>query len=176
MNWSNAHFEHLSRRVKLGKNVFLAPNAVVIGDVELGDNVSVWYQAVIRADHDRIIIGENTNVQDGTVFHVDEGVPVRVGANCVIGHAAIVHGATIGDGCLIGMRATIMNHAKVGKGCIIGAHALVTEGMEVPDFCLVLGTPGKVIKQLPDDQVADIQSGVRTYKAEALRYLSGHGG
>lgn len=167
----NQHFEDLKAQVKLGQQVFIAPNATVIGDVTLGDQVSVWYNAVVRADHASIKIGARTNVQDGAIMHVDENIPVKIGMNNVIGHAAIIHGATIGNGCLIGMRATIMNNATIGDGCIIGAHALVTERMEVPDHSLVLGMPGKIVKSLDIDTVKRIQDGVSNYITEAARYL-----
>lgn len=129
---------------------FIAPSATVIGDVSLGEDVSVWYSAVIRADVEKIIIGNKTNIQDGCVLHADFGEPTIIGEGVTVGHGAIVHGATVGDFSLIGMRATVLNRAKIGKFCIIGAHALVTEGMEVPDFSMVLGTPGKIVKQLPE--------------------------
>lgn len=129
---------------------FIASSATVIGDVSLGEDVSVWYSAVIRADVEKIIIGNKTNIQDGCVLHADFGEPTIIGEGVTVGHGAIVHGATVGDYSLIGMRATVLNRAKIGKFCIIGAHALVTEGMEVPDFSMVLGTPGKIVKQLPE--------------------------
>lgn len=130
--------------------VFIAPTATIIGDVSLGEDVSVWYSAVIRADVEKIIVGNKTNIQDGCVLHADFGEPTIIGEGVTVGHGAIVHGATVGDFSLIGMRATVLNRAKIGKFCIIGAHALVTEGMEVPDFSMVLGTPGKIVKQLPE--------------------------
>lgn len=131
------------------KTVFIASSASVMGQVSLGEQASVWYGAVIRADVEKIIIGHRTNIQDTAVLHADEGSPTIIGDDVTVGHGAIVHGATVGDGSLIGMRATILNNAKIGKFCIIGAHALVTEGMEVPDFSMVLGTPGKVVKSFP---------------------------
>ncbi|MCU0341976.1 MAG: gamma carbonic anhydrase family protein [Spirosomaceae bacterium] len=133
-----------------GTSVFIAPNASVMGDVTLGDHASVWYGAVIRADVEKIVIGHRTNIQDNAVLHADYGEPTLIGDNVTIGHGAIVHGATVGEGSLVGMRATILNRAKIGRYCIIGAHTLVTEGMEVPDFSMVLGTPGKIVKQLPE--------------------------
>ncbi len=157
--------------VTTGQEVFIAPGAVVIGRVHLGDFSSVWYHAVIRADHDSIHIGAYTNIQDGCILHVDEGVPLTVGTRNVIGHGAILHGCTIGDGNLIGMRATIMNHAVIGNGCIIGAHALVTEGMQIPDHSLVLGAPARIVKTLTPEKVAAIQAGVESYADEAARYL-----
>ncbi len=128
------------------KAIFIASSASVMGRVSFGEQVSVWYGAVIRADVEKITIGHRSNIQDNAVLHADEGAPTIIGDDVTVGHGAIVHGATVGDGSLIGMRATILNNAKIGKFCIIGAHALVTEGMEVPDFSMVLGTPGKVLK------------------------------
>lgn len=133
---------------------FIAKNATVIGDVTIGEDSSVWYTAVIRADVEKIIVGNRTNIQDGAILHADFGEPTIIGDNVTIGHGAIVHGASVGDGSLIGMRATVLNRAKIGKFCIIGAHALVTEGMEVPDYSMVLGMPAKIVKQLPEN-IAD---------------------
>ncbi len=168
----NKYFEDLSAKVKKGKDVFIANTATVIGDIELGDNVSIWYGAVLRSDLDKMIIGERTNIQDGCVFHVDPGMPITVGKGNVIGHGAILHGCTIGNNNLIGMRATIMNGAKIGNGCVIGAHALVTENMVVPDFSMVLGSPGKITKTLPPEIIQLIKLGEDEYVHEALKYLS----
>jgi carbonic anhydrase/acetyltransferase-like protein (isoleucine patch superfamily) len=126
---------------KTMEKVFVAPNASVMGDVTFGKGVSVWYGAVIRADVEKIIIGDNTNIQDTAVLHADPGDPTIIGESVTVGHGAIVHGAVVGDGSLIGMRATVLNKAKIGKGCIIGAHALVTEKMEIPDYSLAVGVP-----------------------------------
>lgn len=168
----NPYYRQLQDRVKVGKNVFIAHTAIVIGDVELGDFSSVWYGAVVRADFDRIRIGNRTNVQEGVVMHVDKGKPIEVGNDVIIGHGAMIHGCTIGDACLIGMRATVMNGAKIGKGCIIGAGALVTENTIIPDFSMVLGMPAKVTKTLPEQVVALVEQGAAAYIAEASRYLA----
>jgi len=171
----NSYFNKLQNQVKKGKDVFIANNATVIGDVELDNNVSIWYNAVLRADHAKIKVGKNTNIQDGSVVHVDEGVPCSIGSNNVVGHLALLHGCTIGNNNLIGMRSTIMNNATIGNCCIIGAHALVTENMVIPDFSMVLGVPGKIIKQLPEHIKESILKGVEVYKHEALRYLQSEG-
>lgn len=163
--------EELKAKVKTGKNVFIAPNATLMGDITLGDNVSVWYGAIMRADMDRIIIGDRTNIQDGVIFHTDPNMPITVGKENIIGHGAIVHGCTIGDNNLIGIRSTILNKAKVGNFCVIGAHALVTEDMVVPDFSMVLGSPGKVVKTLPDAVIEKLKWGAAVYVHEALKYL-----
>lgn len=161
----------LQAQVKVGKDVFIAPNATVLGNVTLGDNVSVWYGAIMRADMDRIIVGDRTNIQDGVIFHTDPGMTIRVGKENIIGHGAIVHGCTIGDNNLIGIRATILNRAKIGNCCIIGAHALVTEDMEVPDYSMVLGSPGKVVKTLPQEAIDKLKLGAAVYMHEAMKYL-----
>lgn len=152
---------------------FIAKNASVMGKVTLGEDVSVWYGAVIRADVEEITIGNRTNIQDTAVIHADPGDPSRIGHDVTIGHGAIVHGATVDDFSLIGMRATILNKAKVGKFCIIGAHALVTEGMEIPDYSLAVGAPAKVIRQLTPEQAERLKLSSEHYVEMAKRHLSG---
>ena len=127
---------------------WVAPDAAVIGRVRLGRNASVWFGAVLRGDNELIVVGENSNVQDHCVLHTDMGAPLTIGANCTIGHRAILHGCTVGDNSLIGMGATILNHAVIGRNCLIGANTLVTEGKQIPDGSLVLGSPGKVVRRL----------------------------
>lgn len=138
----------------MGKNTYIAPGAAVLGDVVLGDRASVWFNAVIRADKRRIIIGEDTNVQDNCVIHVETNTDVTIGNGVSIGHGAIVHGCTIGDNTLVGMGAIILNHAVIGKNCIIGAGALVTEGTVVPDNSVVIGQPGRVRRQVTSEEIA----------------------
>ncbi len=167
------YVEKLEAKVKKGKQVFIAPNATVIGDVTLGDNASVWYQAVIRGDSDSIRIGYRTNIQDGSIIHVDPDVPVDIGHDVILGHAAIVHGATIGNHSLIGMRATVLNHAKIGNFCIVGAHSLVTENKTFPDYSLIMGSPAKVVRQLTDEEIAKVKQNAETYVQKGLEYL-GH--
>lgn len=133
-------------------SVFIAPTAAVMGRVTFGQDASVWYGAVVRADVEEIRIGARSNIQDTAVLHADPGQPCVIGADVTVGHGAIVHGATVGDGSLIGMRATVLNRARIGRFCLIGAHALVTEGMEIPDYSMVLGSPGKIVRQLDPDQ------------------------
>lgn len=125
---------------------WVAPDARVIGQVVLKENASVWYTAVVRGDVDLIEIGEDTNIQDGSVLHTDYGFPMRIGKGVTVGHQVMLHGCTIGDYSLIGIGATILNGAKIGRNCIIGAHALIPEGKEIPDNSLVLGMPGRVIR------------------------------
>ena len=135
-------------------DVWIAPGAHVIGNVHLGTGVSVWFGSVLRGDNEPISIGAGTNLQEQTVIHTDPGFPCTIGDNCTIGHKAMLHGCSIGEATLIGMGATVLNGAKIGKGCLIGAGALVTEGKEIPDFSLVMGMPGKVIRETTDEQRA----------------------
>ena len=134
-----------------GEN-WVAPNATIIGDVTLEKNTSIWFNAVLRGDIENIHIGEGSNVQDGSVLHTDPGCPLKVGKNVTIGHLVMLHGCTIGDNSLIGIGAVILNKAKIGKNCIIGAKALITENKIIPDNSLVVGSPGKVIREVTDDE------------------------
>ena len=164
--------EQLAAQVVKGREVFIADTARVLGKITLEDNVSVWFGAVIRGDNDTIHIGARTNIQAGCILHVDHHQPIRIGGDNVIGHGAMIHGATIGSYNLIGMGATILNGAVIGNGCIIGAHALVTERMVVPDGSMVLGMPGKVAKVLPVEAVKQgVLIGVEEYVHEARKYL-----
>ena len=143
--------------------------AVVLGRVELGEDVSVWPTAVIRGDVERIVIGARSNVQDGAVIHADEGIPTMIGSDCVIGHRAVVHGTVLEDGVLVGMGAVLLNRVHVGAGSIIGAGAVLTEGTQVPPGSLVLGVPGKVVRQLTPEQQARIVENASRY-AELKEY------
>ena len=159
--------------MRRGKEVFIAPNATIISKVQLGDESSVWFGAILRGDGDNIRIGARSNIQDGCIVHVDPGMPVTIGEDVVVGHGAIIHGATVGDSSLIGMRATLLNGVKVGKGCIIGAHSLLTEGTEIPDYSMVMGVPGKVVKQLSPEAAEKIKENAARYVALGKRYLAG---
>ena len=132
-------------------NYWVAPDAQVMGNIVLKENASVWFGAVLRGDNDPIVIGENSNVQDGAAMHTDIGCPLTLGANVTVGHQAMLHGCTVGDNSLIGIGATVLNGAKIGRNCLIGAHALVGEGKEIPDNSMVLGMPGKVVRELGED-------------------------
>jgi len=145
---------------------YVHESAVIIGNVTLGRDASVWPTAVLRGDNDSIVIGDETNVQDGTIVHVDPGVPVRVGNRVTIGHRAVIHGCTIEDDCLIGIGAIVLNGAVIGTGSMIGAGAVVPEGMIVPPGSLVLGVPGKVVRQVDDALRARIERGWRAYVAK----------
>src|SRR5512132_2476642 len=127
---------------------WIAPTAVVIGDVRLAHNASVWWQAVLRGDNEPISLGENANVQDGCVLHADPGFPLTIGKDVTVGHLAMLHGCTIGDNCLIGIGAVILNGAVIGRNCLIGAKALIPEGKGIPENSLVMGAPGKAVRQL----------------------------
>ena len=158
---------------ELGEGVWIAPGAHVVGKVTLGAGASVWFGATMRGDNERINIGRGTNVQENCVLHTDMGFPLTVGADCTIGHKAMLHGCTIGDGTLIGMSATVLNGARIGRFCLIGAGALVTEGMEIPDFSLVVGAPGKVIRQLDEAAQARLLASAAHYRAQAARFRDG---
>jgi carbonic anhydrase/acetyltransferase-like protein (isoleucine patch superfamily) len=149
---------------------FIHPTAVVTGNVTLGARVSVWPTAVLRGDSDAIEIGDDSNVQDGTIVHVDDGIPTRIGKRVAIGHRAIVHGATIEDDCLIAMGAILLNRVHVGTGSIVGAGAVCREGMRIPPNSLVLGVPGKVVRQTTDADRDRIRHTVESYIALQQRY------
>ncbi|WP_426417155.1 gamma carbonic anhydrase family protein [Aestuariirhabdus sp. LZHN29] len=149
---------------------FIADTATLIGSVRLEANASVWFNAVIRGDNELITIGENSNVQDGSVLHTDPGFPLMIGANVTIGHKVMLHGCEIGEGSLVGINAVVLNGARIGRNCIIGANALVPEGKEIPDGSVVMGSPGKVVKQLSDSQQQMLALGARHYVENARRY------
>jgi carbonic anhydrase/acetyltransferase-like protein (isoleucine patch superfamily) len=157
--------------IKKAENVFIAKNATVIGDVELGDNSSVWFGAVLRGDSDKITVGNRSNIQDNAVLHADPGDPCIIGEDCVIGHAAIVHGAKLAHHVLVGMHATVLNNAEIGEYSIIGANALVTAGTKIPPYSLVLGVPAKVVKALGPEVEKQIKDNVDEYVKKAKGYL-----
>ncbi len=157
---------------EIGADVFIHDTAVVIGRVRLGDRASVWPTAVIRGDVEQIVVGSDTNVQDGAVLHADPGMPCTVGDRVTIGHRATVHGCTVGDECLIGIGATVLNGARIGSQSIIGAHALVPEGMEIPPGVLVVGVPAKVRRELTDDERAGLAAQAARYVANAARHAA----
>lgn len=156
---------------KLAGNNFIAPNATLIGNVELKSKASIWFNVVIRADLAKVTIGENANIQDGSILHVDEGFPMSIGNNVTIGHKVMLHGCTIGDESLIGMNAVVLNGAKIGKNCLIGANSLVTENMVVPDGHLVLGSPAKIIKPLDEKTKAMFIASAAHYVENGQRYI-----
>lgn len=146
------------RKVEIrGRDYFIADNAVVIGSVIIHNNVSIWFNAVLRGDHDPITIHEDTNIQDGVIIHADEGVPATIGRGVTVGHQAMLHGCTIGDNSLIGINAVILNDAKIGKNCIIGAACLITQGKEIPDNSMVLGSPGKAVREVTEQEIEELK-------------------
>ena len=152
---------------------WIAPNASVIGNVILKKNASIWFGAVLRGDNEAIIIGENSNIQDNSVLHTDMGKPLTLGANVTVGHKVMLHGCTVGDGSLIGIGAIVLNGARIGRGCLIGAGALITENKEIPDRSLVMGSPGKVVRTLTEEEAAAIAHGAAHYVANWKRYSGG---
>lgn len=152
---------------------WVAASADLIGKVRLRHNTSVWFHAVLRGDNEWIEVGEGSNVQDGAVLHTDMGAPLTIGANCTIGHKAILHGCTIGDNSLIGMGATVLNHVKIGRNCLIGANALIAEGKVIPDNSLVVGAPGKVIRTLDEAAAARLTGSAEGYVRNWKRFAAG---
>ncbi len=149
---------------------WVAPNATLVGKVKLESGASVWFNAVLRGDNELIHIGENSNVQDGTVMHTDMGFPLTIGKGVTIGHNAMLHGCTVGDYSLIGINAVILNGAKIGKNCIIGANSLIGEGKEIPDGSLVMGSPGKVVRELTEPHKKMLEASAAHYVRNAQRY------
>ena len=156
-----------------GEDYWIAPSAVVIGKVKLEKNASVWWNAVLRGDNELITVGENSNVQDGCVLHTDPGFPLTIGKNVTIGHLVMLHGCTIGEGSLVGIGSVILNGAKIGRNCLIGAKTLIGEGKDIPDNSVVLGAPGKVVKQVTPEQAARTAQGTVKYVGNWRRYKAG---
>ena len=155
---------------QLDPSVWIAPNATVIGDVRLAANVSIWWGAVLRGDNDPITIGEGTNIQDGSILHTDDGIPITMGCNITVGHMVMLHGCTVGDGTLVGIKSVVLNGAVIGKNCLIGANTLIPEGKIIPDRSVVMGSPGKVVRELTDEQLARIARNAPHYVQNAQRY------
>lgn len=158
---------------QIAADAWVAPDANLIGKVVLEDESSVWFGCTLRGDNEEIRVGHGSNVQENVVCHTDMGYPLVIGANCTIGHKAMLHGCTIGEGSLVGMGATILNGAKIGKGCLIGAGALITEGKEIPDGSLVMGAPGKVVRELDATALEGLLASAAHYRANARRYAAG---
>ena len=158
---------------RIDADTWVAPDANVIGNVVLEAGASVWFCATLRGDNEEIRVGAGSNLQENVVCHTDPGFPLDIGANCTIGHKAMLHGCTIGDGSLIGMGATVLNGARIGRGCLIGAGALIPEGREIPDFSLVMGMPGKVVRSLDAAAQARLLSSAAHYQARMRRFRDG---
>ena len=156
-----------------GERHFIADNAAVIGSVILEENVSVWFNAVVRGDNETIHIGANSNIQDGAVLHTDPGSPLSIAANVSVGHHAALHGCSIGEGSLIGIKAVVLNHSVIGKNCLIGANTLITERKIIPDNSLVIGSPGKVVRTLTEDEVAALHANAAHYVELMALYRTG---
>jgi carbonic anhydrase/acetyltransferase-like protein (isoleucine patch superfamily) len=152
---------------------YIAHNATVVGNVSVGINASIWFNVVIRGDSERITIGDDSNVQDGAVLHTDPGFEMTLGRGVTVGHKAMLHGCTVGDYSLIGINAVVLNGAKIGKHCIIGANALVTENMVIPDGSLVVGSPGKVKRELPEPQRRGLEMQAQHYVDNGRRFSAG---
>jgi carbonic anhydrase/acetyltransferase-like protein (isoleucine patch superfamily) len=155
---------------EISADSWVAPNAIIIGKVKLEKNSSIWFNAVLRGDIEKIVIGENSNIQDGSVLHTDPGYPLTVGKGVTVGHMVMLHGCEILDDTLIGIGSTILNKAKIGKNCIIGANTLVTENKTIPNNSLVLGSPGKVIRKVTDDEIKVIRENAKHYVKNSKKY------
>lgn len=152
---------------------FVAPNAAVIGDVVLEEGASVWFSVTVRGDSERIVVGAGSNVQDGAVLHADPGYPLVIGPRVTVGHLAMLHGCTVGEGSLIGINAVVLNGAVLGAGCLVAANALVTEGMQVPDGAVVMGSPGKVVRMMEHEQRCALERNAMHYVGNAQRFRAG---
>ncbi|MDQ0023328.1 carbonic anhydrase/acetyltransferase-like protein (isoleucine patch superfamily) [Variovorax paradoxus] len=158
---------------QLGTGAWVADSAEVIGNVQLGENASVWFGAVLRGDNETMTIGRNSNVQDMSMLHSDPGSPLTIGENVTIGHQVMLHGCTIGDNSLIGIQAVVLNNAKIGRNSIVGAGSVVTEGKEFPDNSLIFGSPAKVMRTISDEDAARLRHGSDHYVNNAIRYAKG---
>ncbi len=164
-------YDFEDRNVELrGSEHFIADTATVIGSVILENRSSIWFNAVLRGDNDVIHIGEGSNIQDGSVLHVDPGVPLTVGSGVTVGHMVMLHGCRVGDNSLIGIKSVILNNARVGNNCLIGANTLITEGKEIPDNSLVTGSPGRVVRELTADEISRLKWAADLYVKKIRRY------
>ena len=155
---------------EIDASAYITESANIIGKVKIEANASVWFDVTIRGDNELIVVGENSNVQEGCILHTDPGCPLTIGKNVTIGHQAMLHGCTIGEGSLIGIQAVILNGAKIGKNCLVGAGALVTEGKVFPDNSLIVGSPAKVVRTLTEEAIASMQGNTQHYVARAQQY------
>ncbi len=163
----------VSPRAPSAANYWVAPNAIVIGNVEIGEDASIWFGAVVRGDLDVIRIGAGSNIQDGSVLHTDPGLPLTLGVDCTVGHMAMVHGCTVGGGSLIGIGAIVLNGATIGDECLVGAGTLVPEGKSYPPRSLILGSPGRVARELTDEDIARMRKTAAGYRQRWKRYVAG---
>lgn len=158
---------------RVAESAWVAENAQVMGDVHLAAGASVWFGAVLRGDTEPIVVGEGSNIQDGSVLHADIGLPLTIGRHVTVGHQVMLHGCTIGDESLIGIGAVVLNGAKIGKNCLVGAGALVTEGKAFPDGSMILGSPARVVRQLSPEQIEGLRRSAQHYVENAERYRRG---
>jgi carbonic anhydrase/acetyltransferase-like protein (isoleucine patch superfamily) len=158
---------------EIHETAWVADSAEVIGRVEMAEGASVWFGAVVRGDVEDIRIGRNSNIQDNSVLHADSGMPLTIGDNVTVGHHVMLHGCTVGDGALIGIRSVVLNGARIGRNCIVGAGSVVTEGKSFPDGTLILGVPAKVVRELDPEQIAMMQHGASHYVGNAQRFKAG---
>ena len=163
-------YDYADRRFEAMGSYYIAPSADVIGSVRLGHEASVWFNAVLRGDDDWIIVGDGSNVQDGTIIHTDPGEPVAIGNNVTIGHGVMLHGCVIGEGSLIGNRATVLDGARIGAGCLIAAGALITPNTHIPAGSVVMGAPGKVVRPVSEKDLARMASGAEHYRDKVALY------
>ena len=159
-----------NKKIQNSGDNWVAPNANVIGDVTLEKNTSIWFNATVRGDIENIHVGEGSNIQDGSVLHTDPGYPLKIGKNVTVGHLVMLHGCTIGDNSLIGIGAVILNNAKIGNNCVIGAKSLITENKEIPDNSLVVGSPGRVIRKVTDEEAKSIKENAIRYQNNWKKY------
>ncbi len=157
----------------VAETAYVADSAEVIGRVTLGEDVSIWFNAVLRGDSDTLTVGAGSNVQDGSVLHADTGFPLVIGQNVTVGHQVMLHGCTVGDESLIGIGAVVLNGARIGRNCVVGAGALVTEGKEFPDGSLIVGAPARVVRELTEAQVAGLKASAAHYVNNGRRYRAG---
>jgi len=158
---------------RLAETAWVADSAQVIGNVELAEGASIWFGAILRGDNETLHIGKNSNVQDGSMLHADPGFPLTLGENVTVGHHVMLHGCTVGDGSLIGIKSVVLNGAKIGKNCLVGAGSLITEGKEFPDGSMIMGAPAKVVRPLTPEQIAGLSRAAVHYVDNAKRYASG---
>lgn len=166
-------YEFEQQKVTCKGDYWIAPNATLIGRVVLELNASIWFNVVIRGDNDIITIGENSQVQDGSVLHTDKGYPLTLGKGVSVGHMCMLHGCTVGDGSLIGIKSVLLNGSVIGKNCLVGANTLIAEGKHIPDGSLVLGSPGRVVRQLSGEEIARVNRFATHYVAKFKRYQTG---
>ena len=159
-----------NKKIQNSGDNWVAPNATIIGDVKLEKNTSIWFNATLRGDIENIYVGEGSNVQDGSVLHTDPGYPLKIGKNVTVGHLVMLHGCTIGDNSLIGIGAVILNNVKIGNNCVIGAKSLITENKEIPDNSLVVGSPGRVIRKLAEEEIKAVKENAIRYQENWKKY------